>query len=256
MFEAIVLAALLSASTDAQPASPDTATPDAGSALLARADAPRRSFLNAIVSVRATLSAAGKPDVVNDLELNIGGEDRQLVVFKDSKAKGRKFLMRGDKSWLLVPGSKHPIAISANQRMLGNLSFADLARVSLSADYTGRERAAAEPCTAANAASTNEACRVIDISANKRGAPYASGTVWIDGRGLAVHTVFALASGKPARSVDHQYVRKENAWLLTRTVIHDLLSGENALTTTLDYLDHRRATFSDETFDPEYALTH
>ena len=115
-------------------------------ALLVRADAPRQLFLKTKVKVRATMTHGDKPDSVSDLELYIGDEDHQLVLFKDSKAKGRKFLMRCDKSWLLVPGSKHPVAISANQRMLGNLSFADLARINLATDYSGQVRPGLEAC--------------------------------------------------------------------------------------------------------------
>jgi hypothetical protein len=237
-------------------ASADTPTPvpemDAH-ALLVRADTPRQQFLNTKVTVRATLPHGDKPETVSDLELYIGDADHQLVQFKDSKAKGRKFLMRGDKSWLLVPGSKHPVAISPNQRMLGNISFADLARINLAADYTGHLRPGLEACATLDGPGA-AVCRVVDISANTRRAPYASGTVWIDGRGLAVHALFALASGKPARAVDHDYAQHGATWILKRTVIKDLLSGGNA--TTLEYLDHQPAHFTQESFEPDYALTH
>lgn len=252
MFKHVLLAMLLGG------AAADTHTPAQEvdiHALLLRADTPRQQFLNTKVSVRATLSRGDTPETVSELELYIGDEDHQLVLFKDSKAKGRKFLMRGDKSWLLVPGSKHPVAISANQRMLGNISFADLARINLATDYTGRVRPDLEACPTHDGPGT-AMCRVVDISAVTRQAPYASGTVWIDGRGLAMHAVFALASGKLARAVDHAYVQQGVVWILKRTVIKDLLSGENSATTALDYLDHQPARFTDDTFDPDYALTH
>jgi hypothetical protein len=249
MFKLALLVTMLGAAADTTPAREVDAH-----ALLVRADAPRQQFLNARISVRATLSRGDKPESVSHLELHIGDEDHQLVLFKDSKAKGRKFLLRGDKSWLLVPGSKHPVAISANQRMLGNISFADLARINLATDYSGRVRPDLEPCPTLDGPGS-AVCRVVDISANTRRAPYASGTLWIDGRGLAVHTVFALASGKPARAVDHGYVQHGAAWILKRTVIKDLLSGEDSIT-ALDYLDHQPARYSEATFDPDYALTH
>lgn len=250
MFKLALLAMLLGGAAADTPAQAVDAH-----ALLVRADMPRQQFLNAKVAVRATLSHGDKPDTVSDLELYIGDEDHQLVLFKDSKAKGRKFLMRGDKSWLLLPGSKHPVAISANQRMLGKLSFADLARINLATDYSGRVRPDLEACPTLDGPGS-VVCRVVDISANTRRAPYASGTVWIDGRGLVMHTVFTLASGKPARAVDHDYVQQGAAWILKRTVIKDLLSGGNSATTALDYLGHQPARFTDDTFDPDYALTH
>ncbi len=250
MFKLALLLTVLSASAD-------TRTPAQAAdvhALLVRADTPRQLFLNSKVSVRATLSRADKPDTISELELQIGDADHQLVLFKDAKAKGRKFLMRGDKSWLLVPGSKHPVAISANQRLLGNISFADLARIDLATDYNGSLRPGLEVCLTLAGPGT-AVCRVVDIRAATRRAPYASGTLWIDGRGLAVHSVYALASGKPARAVDLAYVQEGAGWRLKRTVIRDLLSGEDS-TTALDYLDHQPARFTPATFDPDYALNH
>lgn len=248
MFETLLLAAVLGAS----PATP-IAIPNTDSAILSLADAPRRRFLNSMVTVRAIVTTAGKPDVVNTMELHIGNEEQMLILFKDRKGQGRKFLMRGDKSWLLVPGAKHPVAISANQKLLGNLSFSDMARVRLAADYRGQLRAESEPCSADSDAGS---CQVMDISALTRTTPYASGTLWIDERGLVLRAVYALASGKPARAVEHEYVWKDQAWLPKRSVIDNLLAGKYTQTITLDYLDHRNATYTEESFDPEYALRH
>ena len=250
MFKLLLLGMTLAAAADTQ-------APAAGvdaHALLVRADAPRQKFLNARVKVRATLTRADKADTISELELLIGDAEHQLVLFKDAKAKGRKFLMRGDKSWLLVPGSKHPVAMSANQRMLGNISFADLARINLATDYSASLRPGLEDCPTLAGPGT-AVCRVVDIRAATRRAPYASGTLWIDGRGLAVHSVYALASGKPARAVDLAYVQEGAGWRLKRTVIRDLLSGEDS-TTALDYLDHQPARFTPATVDPDYALNH
>ena len=252
MFETLLLATLLGASPAALAAAPDTG-PELCHELLRQADAPRRRFLNAVVTVRAVVAAADKPEMANDLELRIGNEDQLLILFKDRKGKNRKFLTRGDQSWLLVPGAKHPIAISANQKLLGNLSFADMARVRLANDYNGQLRAEPEPCTADTGAGM---CRVMDISAHTRTAPYASGTVWIDERSLVVRAVYALASGKPARAMEHQYVWKDHAWLPKRSVIDNLLVGKRAQIITLNYLDHRNTTYTEESFDPEYVLSH
>lgn len=250
MFKFLLLTVVLNtAAADSAPPSPDV------HALLVRADAPRQLFLNAKVSVRASLSRDDKPETVSHLELNIGDAEHQLVLFKDKNAKGRKFLQRGDKSWLLVPGSKHPVAISANQRLLGNISFADLARLNLATDYTGQMRPGLTACPTLAGPGT-AVCRAVDISATTPRVPYASGTLWLDGRGLMVHAVFNLVSGKQARGVDHTYAQHGTGWLLKRTVIKDLLSGGDDVTTTLDFLAYQPAHFPPETFDPDYALTH
>ncbi len=253
MFKTLFLATLLGTSPAAQAAAPDNGC-EPCLELLKQADAPRRRFLNSVVMVRAVIAATGKPEVVNDLELRIGGEDQLLILFKDRKGKNRKFLTRGDKSWLLVPGAKHPIAISANQKLLGNLSFSDMARVRLANDYNGRLRAEPEPCSTTDTGTGM--CRVMDISAHARSAPYASGTLWLDERGLLVRAVYALASGKPARAVGYQYAWKDPAWLPKRSVTDNLLVGKHAQIITLDYLEHRSTTYTEESFDPEYVLSH
>ena len=91
MFEALLLGAALAANLDP-------------SALLKTADAPRQAFLHSIVRVRATTTEAGTPPRSGEFDLYLGNADQQLVVFRDKHNKGRKFLMRGDKAWLIVPG--------------------------------------------------------------------------------------------------------------------------------------------------------
>ena len=129
-----------------------------------------------------------------------------------------------------------------------------MARVRLAHDYNGHLRAEPEACSTTDTASGM--CRVMDISAHTRSAPYASGTLWLDARGLLVRAVYTLASGKPARAVEHQYTWKDPAWLPKRSVIDNLLAGKRAQIITLDYLEHRSATYTQESFDPEYVLNH
>ena len=151
MFETLLLAAAIAADL-----------PDAA-ALLDSADAPRRALLHSVVRLRATVQPDDAPSQSGEFDLYLGGEDEHLVVFRDKKNKGRKFLLRGDKSWLIVPGSKNPIAITANQRMLGASSFADLARVRLAQDYTGSLRPDTEPC-----GQPAQPCRVVEIAATAK----------------------------------------------------------------------------------------
>ncbi|MBI5612312.1 MAG: outer membrane lipoprotein-sorting protein [Gammaproteobacteria bacterium] len=224
------------------------AQPDAA-VLLTAADAPRAAFLNSVVEVRATAREKDKPDRHAEFELYVGGEDRLLVVFTDEKNQGRKFIANGGKTWLIAPNSSRPVAVTAKQRLVGGASFADVARVRLSRDYTGELRPQPEPC-----GEPERPCRVLDISAVAKTAPYAAGVLWIDARGLVRKAVYALASGKPARELSFEYREKAGRTVLSKAVIVDLLSGEQALATTLEYLNYRQVPMPDELFDPERAL--
>jgi len=232
MFEILLLSAVLAAE-------PDVA------ALLQSADAPRQGFLHSIVKVRATVQQADKPSQTGDFDLYLGNDDEQLVVFRDKKNKGRKFLMRGDKAWLIVPGSQHPIAVTANQRMLGAMSYADIARVRLAQDYSGILLPGMQPC-----GEPAQPCHVVEISANTRSAPYASGTLWIDGDGLLSKAVYALSSGKPAKKITYHYVDKDGRMQPARVTVIDLLLPDKNDVTTLEYLDQRPAEHSAVMFDP------
>jgi len=238
MFEVLLFGAALAAEL-----------PDAA-ALLKQADAPRLAFLNSTLRVRATVEQEGGTPQTGEFDVHLGSDDQQLVVFRDKKNKGRKFLMVGDKAWLIVPGSKNPIAVTANQRMLGASSFADIARVRLSQDYSGDLRPGMEPC-----GEPAQPCRVVDITATVKTAPYAGGTLWIDGSGLLRKAVYKLASGKPAKEIGYRYKETGDG----RTVpagltLADLLLGDKTGKTALDYLDHRPARHPPSTFDPQQQI--
>lgn len=233
MFEALLLGVVLAADL------PDAAT------LLKQADAPRQAFLHSTLRVRASIEPENGTPQTGEFDVYLGNEDQQLVVFRDKRNKGRKFLTSGDKTWLIVPGSKNPIAVTANQRLLGASSFADIARVRLSRDYTGVLRPGIEAC-----GEPAQPCRVVDITASVKSAPYASGTLWIDGSGFLRKALYKLASGKPAKEITYRYKDSNSGTVPAGLILTDLLLSGKGGRTTLDYLDHRPTQHAPGTFDP------
>jgi len=238
MFDILLVAAVLAAEA-----------PDA-TALLRQADAPRQAMSHSSIRIRATVELDDQSPQTAEFDLKTGNPDQQLVVFRDKRARGRKFLMVGDKSWLIVPGSKHPVAVTASQRLVGASSFADLSRIRLSEDYRGRLRAETEPC--GNPART---CQVVEIQSTTRTAPYASGTLWIDERSLLRRAVYRLASGKPAKEITYQYRERDGRVTLSGLTLTDLLFSAQSGTTTLVFLDRRAVQHSPGTFDPRHYAT-
>ena len=100
--------------------------------LLAAVDATRNAFDEAVITARATQVVGGKATGSADFDVYVQGKDRGLIVFRGGKNGGRKVLTSGDRMWLLVPGSSHPVPITANQRLLGGASFGDVARLRFS----------------------------------------------------------------------------------------------------------------------------
>lgn len=233
MFEILVLAAALA-----------TGVPDAAT-LLKQADAPRQSFLHSTLHVRITVEQPEGAAQTGEFDVLLGDENQQLVIFRDEQNKGRKFLTVGDKSWLIVPGSKNPIAVTANQRMLGASSFADIGRVRLATDYTGTLRPGTEACGDAG-----QSCHVVDILSIQKSAPYASGTLWIESGGLLRRAIYRLASGKAAKEIMYRYTDVNGATVPAGLTLTDLLQPEKTGKTRLDYLDHQPAEHPASTFDP------
>lgn len=233
MFEVLLISAALAAET------PDVTT------LLKQADAPRQAFLHSTLRVRVSIESKDATPQTGEFDVYLGNEEQQLVVFRDKRNRGRKFLTSGDKTWLIVPGSKNPIAVTANQRLLGASSFADIARVRLSRDYTGVVRPGIEAC-----GEPAQPCRVVDISATVKSAPYASGTLWIDGSGLVRKAIYKLASGKPAKEISYRYKDSNSGTVPSGLTLTDLLTVGNNGKTTLDYLDHRPTRHPPAIFDP------
>ncbi len=54
---------------------------------------------------------------------------------KPAKMKGRVLLMSGDNVWIQVPGSRNPIRLTPQQRLLGQASNGDIARMNYVGDY-------------------------------------------------------------------------------------------------------------------------
>ena len=237
MFEVLLISAALAAEIPG------------ATALLKQADAPRRAFLHSTLRVRATIEQEASAAQTGEFDIYLGNEDQQLVVFRDKRSKGRKFLSVGDKAWLIVPGSKNPIAVSANQRLLGASSFADIARVRLSRDYTGSLRPGIEPC-----GEPAQPCRVLDISATVKTAPYASGTLWIDGSGFLRKALYKLASGKPAKEITYRYKDGSSGTVPAGLTLTDLLMSDQSGKTTLEYLEHHPTQHPPATFDPQLQI--
>ena len=120
--------------------------------------------------------------------------DTRLDGLAPKQAKGRAVLMKGDRMWLLTPGSKRAIPVTPQQRLMGSAAGGDLARTRLGDDFqaTGVQEAALD----------GDPCWRVALSAKRPSAPYARAELWVLKRGEVPLSVdFFYASGKLARTV-------------------------------------------------------
>jgi outer membrane lipoprotein-sorting protein len=216
--------------------------------LLAAVDATRNAFDEAIISARATQVVDGKETGSADFDVYVKGRDKGLIVFRGGKNSGRKVLTNGNRMWLLVPGSRNPVPITPNQRLLGGASFGDVARLRFSEDYVAKETAETE--TAAG-----RSCRVLELTAKSPRSLYPRVLLSVDEREKVPCRVrFFLASGKEARDVAFtKFRRKAGKTVVAEMEVRELLGAASRAVTRLEYRDYRNARLDPKLFTPEGA---
>ena len=218
--------------------------------LLAAVDATRNAFDEAIISARATQVTNGKEASSADFDVYVKGRDRGLIVFRGGRNGGRKVLTNGDRMWLLVPGSTHPVPITANQRLLGGASFGDVARLRFSEDYTAK-------ATGENETIGGKACRVLELTAKSTRVTFPRVLLSVNEREKTPCRVrFFLASGKEARAVTFtRFSQLADKTVVAEMEVRELLGSASAsgVVTRLEYRDYRKARLDARIFTPEGA---
>jgi len=212
--------------------------------LLRAADAPRRVIEEGVVRIQATLEEPQGPTTVSDLDVLVQGDEHALCIFRGGPLQGRRILIAGAKTWLILPGTRRAIPISAGQRLLGGASIADVARLWFADTYTASLRPEME-------AIDRTECRVLDLKARARTSAFASGTLWIGSDDdLPRKAVFNLASGVPAKEVLFtDYGLRAGKAILERMQIRHLLPTERGQLTTLQYVGYEDRKLDPATFD-------
>ena len=215
---------------------------------LQTADATRNAFDQAIITARASQVVDGKVTGATDFEIYTKGRDRGVIVFKSGGNAGRKVLTNGPRMWILVPGASRPIPVTANQRLLGGASMADVASLRFAVDFTPTLRPGSETVG-------GKSCRVLDLTARAPSAPYPQVVLWWnEDERLPAKVLFFLPSGKEAKEVTFtKFSRKAGKVVVSEMEIRDLLSKDPHAITRLEYTDYRPAKLDDALFTPEGA---
>jgi hypothetical protein len=224
-------------------------TPAEVAAWLAGVDAARNAYEEAVIKAHAGQVVNGKETGGADFDIYTKGRDRGLIVFRGGKNSGRKILTVGDRMWLLVPGASNPLPITANQRLMGGASVGDVARLRFAEDFTATVRPGTETVG-------TRTCRVLDLTAKSPRAPYPNVVLWYDPAAkLPAKVVFRLPSGREAKQVTFaKFATSQGKTIVREMDIRDLLAGEGAGETRLEYLDYRPARLDDAIFTPAGAL--
>lgn len=169
------------------------------------------------------------------------GRNATLVFFEPEDMKGRSVIIKGSDVWLSVPDVKKPIRVSASQRLIGGVSFGDLAGVSFASDYTstriGDESVAGMTSDGQKSAPTD--CFVLELSGRTARLQYRKIVLWVDKQGICpVKAEFFALSGKKMAVAFYSGVKEWNGKkVITKTYVFDQVNtGRRSV---LEYSDLR-----------------
>lgn len=109
------------------------------------------------------------------------------------KEKGRAVLVLGDAMWLLLPGTKRPIKVTPQQRLLGPAAGGDIARTRFAEDYSVKEKA--------EDALDGTPCWRLSLAAKRPSTSFRTASLWVARSGARpLKAEFFLPSGKLAKT--------------------------------------------------------
>ena len=207
---------------------------------LARADG-FRGFDSAVVRVKLTNYDADRVVDEAEYEVSVKGEN-SLVKFLSVRSKGQSLLMRGDDMWFFLPSVARPVRITPIQRLMGNVSNGDLARLRYAVDYEAAIDGPAEV--------DGVAAIVLELRAKRKGATYQRVRYVLrksDGRPLTAE--YFLTSGKPMKLATFGDVREiAGRQTLTRIDIRDATRVTSR--TTIEIVSIQPRELPDKLFSP------
>lgn len=109
------------------------------------------------------------------------------------KERGRAILLLGDQMWLLLPGTRRPVKVTPQQRLMGPAAGGDVARTRFREDYA--------VAALAEAVLEDRPCWRLDLEARRPSLSARKATLWVLKEGSCpLKAEFRLASGRLART--------------------------------------------------------
>ena len=195
-----------------------------GDALLQRVDAIRAPA----ASFTFTLKVEIEGDTNQEMEVSIRERTKGLVRYtKPAKVAGRSILFVDRNMWVYVPGSRRALRISPQQRVLGGVSSADVARIVYSLDYK------------VDSLTENGDNITLKLIPKGSSAAYGGVDLLVDSTGAPQQAVFFTTSGRKLKTTyfeDYQDILGEMRPTKLRVIDH----LENDAVTTMIYDNFER----------------
>jgi hypothetical protein len=179
-------------------------------------------------------------------DVYISGPDKSLVIARRYKTEGMRLLYVGENMWVLFRDTQRPLRITPVQRLLGEASNGDVARLGLNADYEVAEESREDV--------GGVLCLKLLLAAVRRSSTYGRILLFVRASDLRpVKADLFLISGKHAKSaVYDEYRSTGGRTVLARMTIFDRI--EPAKRTVFEYLDLTPVALPDKYFNKNYLV--
>ncbi len=176
----------------------------------------------------------------------IRGDEQNLVLEKEGRNRDMKILYNEEKMWVQLPSARRPIRITPIQRLMGQASNGDVARVSYKNDYQavkiGEEKIDGIPCDK------------LQLEAQKASATYQKIILYVRKEDYQPRKAeFYLLSGKHYKTAFYDAYQNVNGHpILSRmTIVDEIRPGQK---TTFEYLDIREKSIPIKYFNKNYLI--
>ena len=219
---------------------------DASRMILNKIDAFRIPYRDFLIQTTITSYEHGKVKETAVFNAYISGPEKSLVIAKQYKTRDMKILYVDEKMWVHLPHTHRPIRITPIQRLMGEASNGDVARVGFGEDYAA-ELAGKETIQGI-------LCQKILLIAKKPSATYHRILLFvreIDYR--PVKADFHLLSGKHFKTAYYESFRPVgNKQILEKMTIYDAL--RNWKKTTFEYVKIEEKRIPTKYFNKNYMI--
>jgi len=132
------------------------------------------------------------------------GEMTSITFLEPLNLKGRKILIKGNDIRMVFPNVKKPVRITPAQRIIGGISYGDIAGISYGDGYTPRLNGeeTVEGMNSDGSKIVAEKCFILELTAKPKQANYHQIIIWVEQPNfLPVKADFLALSGKKMLTV-------------------------------------------------------
>jgi len=171
--------------------------------MLKRVDEIRAPSETFVFEIKVVYKREENEYIEQRFEVRVKDADKSMVKFTyPPENKGRIFLMLGNNMWIYIPGTREPIRISPQQRLLGQISNGDVARVVYSLDYDAR-------LSGEEKFEKGMECVKLKLMAKTKQATYSRIILWVEKESLKPEKAeFYAISGKLLKTAFYKGYKK------------------------------------------------